>query len=177
MNGLKTFAYGLLTGLVVGAIAAVAIGRIGYEPVTTRTRIVYRNRPAPPRLTVPPVAAVRTLYSVRVDTVVVRVPVPVDLDPVGVVGDQPIEIRGREVRLRYWSPDSLRFVQDTFRFRQPRFGWGLVAGTGRDAAGAIYAGIGLEGRYDRFSAAIGPAFTDHGAAISFALRYRIVGQP
>lgn len=175
-NG-KAALYGILVGILVGIGAAVAFLGTGTTTTVQRTRVVYRTAPAPRRLVVPPVAAVRTLYAVRTDTVLVRVAVPADLDLVGVVGPTPLDFADDLVRLRYWSPDSLRWLEDEYRLRRPRFGWGVLAGGGLSAGGAAYVSTEIEARLGRFSASLGPAATSRGVALAFGIRYRLLGIP
>ena len=141
------------------------------------TRIVYVDKPAPPPITLPPRVVTRTLYRVRTDTVVVRVPVPADLHPVGIVGESPLSISSRSVVLNYYSPDSLRWISDRYDIKPRRLGWGIDSEVGRGASGLVYASLRLEGRIDRWSFALGPSFTARDAGLAFAVRYRILGIP
>jgi len=97
--------------------------RDGMDKAVPVTKIRYMDREIAPKDSATgdrPV--VKTIYKRTTDTVYVRIPVPVNFNPHGVISPTPIRIDGRDVTLTFWAPDSLRWIQDTYRVKERRWG-------------------------------------------------------
>lgn len=111
--------------IALGFVAGCRYAGRGERPSDVQTDTVYVNRTLERRDTVTVDKPVeRRIYLQQFDTVFIRVPVPVDFQPAGIISPAPIRIDGRNVTLTYWAPDSLRFIQDRYVVSRPRWGIG-----------------------------------------------------
>ena len=109
----------LAAGLVIGYLlwgrgpvgsSSTDVDTLYVERTVTRRDTVTVDRPV-----------TRVIYERHTDTVRVEVPVPVGLDRIGIISPTPIRVEGRDVRLTWWDPDSLRWQQDVYTVPRPRW--------------------------------------------------------
>jgi len=170
----KVFLYGTLFGFVVAGAIAYALWT--QQPDTIITRNVYVDKRQPPKLRrayLPPVT--RYLYRRRVDTVTVRIPVPVDFGPIhGVLRPDWIRVGRRAVTVDYWSPDSLRYIRERFRYPERTWGLELTASVGYAAFAGFYSESELELRRRRWAGYVGYIISaNDGRSLSFGVRRRV----
>lgn len=108
-----------LVGLVIGWLVW-GRGPVGSSAFTTDTLYVERTIRERDTVTVDR-PETRVIYERHTDTVRVEVPVPIGLDRIGFISPTPIRVEGRDVRLTWWDPDSLRWQQDIYTVPRPRW--------------------------------------------------------
>lgn len=143
------------------------------EPEVPPTEVVYVDREITKRDTVTvdrPVT--RTIYQRTTDTVYVKIPVPTDFQPYGVISSSPVRVRGNEFTLSYWSPDSTRWIQDTFTADEQR--WGVNMTTGLECGPLECAfDTRISGRYRRVTGYVGLAVGQISRGPIWGVRVRI----
>lgn len=165
-----------LYSLVLGAFVWTLNESLDKPEVVEQTKVEYVDREITKRDTVTidrPVT--RTIYRRTTDTVVVRVPIPMDFDLAGLIHPTPIKIDGRRVTLTYFSPDSLRFIQDVYETKKRR--WGLWLDSGGKCSPIYGCSIDarVNGRYGAVRAFGGYSISEVGHGLLFGARLRIVG--
>lgn len=159
-----------LVGLTIGWLVW-GRGPVGSSASTTDTLYVERTIRERDTSTVDR-PETRVIYERHTDTVRVEVPVPVGLDRIGIISPSPIRVEGRDVRLTWWDPDSLRWQQDIYTVPRPR--WRFVpasvsASATLPGAIALSAGPSLtRGAWTLsagYSALVLPGETVHGVSV------------
>lgn len=178
----------LISHYIVTVAIALGVGILAWTirgtlepPPEIVTRIEYRDRPLAERDTAdatPP--DIRYVYRVQRDTVNICagdtvIAVPTGFTPVGVVSEEPVRVRGQNVTLTFWRPDSLRWIQNRYRIRPPRRALWLDVGSAYSAGVVTVAGR-ANVRIRRLYAHAGYQIGAEGqTGPTFGLHYRLLG--
>lgn len=169
----------ILYTIALAVLLWIVYGRLHRPRVVTVPEVRYVDRVIERRDTVIVDRPVyRRIYLQQTDTVYVRVPVPVGFRAAGVISPTPIRIDGRTVTLTYWAPDSLRFIQDDYIVRRPRWGFKADAGGGKTPVG-LSVDARLDVRYKALTAYVGYALQAHNGFIYdgpvYGVRLKLIG--